>query len=90
VFISHIFNVVQRIEDPEYIQTVLNCLLGEIVDSVIAARYLDLGSSDGTPHSRVAGVADTVGAADQRLEWNVGHKFPQSTLDKHRIKEGSK
>ena len=88
--VPHIFNVVQRIEDPKDIQTVFDRLLGEIIDSVITTGHLDLGRSDGTPHSRVASVADAVGAADQCLEWDVGHQFSQSALDKHHVKGGSK
>jgi hypothetical protein len=38
----YVFNVVQRIEDPEDIQTVLDSLLREIVDGVITVESLDL------------------------------------------------
>ena len=61
----YIFNVVQRIEDPEDIQTILNSLPRKIVDSVITVGYLDLDRSVATtPYSRVTRVTNTVGTAN--------------------------
>ena len=40
--VPYVFDVVQRIEDPEDIQTVLNSLFREIVDGVITVSCLDL------------------------------------------------
>jgi hypothetical protein len=86
----YIFNVVQRIEDPEDIQTILDSLLRKIVDSVITVGYLDSERPAATPYSRVARVADTIGTANQRLQGNVGYQFSQGALDKYDISKESK
>jgi len=60
----YIFNVVQRIKDPEDIQTILDSLLRKIVDGVIAVRYLDSEHSMTTLYSRVTRVTDAIGTAN--------------------------
>ena len=80
----YVFNVVQRIEDSEDIQTILDGLLREIVDSVITLGCLDSENAVEIPYSRIAGIADTIGTANQRLQGNVGDQFSQSALNRHK------
>jgi len=62
--LSYIFNVIQRVEDPENIQTVLNSLLRKIVDSIVTVGQLDLESSATTFYLRVTGVTNAIGTAN--------------------------
>jgi len=43
-----------------------------------------------TSYSRVTRIADTIGAANQCLQGNVGYQFSQSALDKNGISKGLK
>ena len=60
----YVFDIVQRIEDPEDIQSILNSLPRKIVDGVVAVGYLDSERSATTPYSRVTRVTDTVGTTN--------------------------
>ncbi len=57
----HRLEVVERVEDPEDVEACLRRLVDEGLDQVV----------------RVAGVADRVGAPDQHLEQEVGHRGAQ-------------
>ena len=60
----YIFDVIQRIEDPENIQTILDGLLRKIVDSIISVGDLDLESLVATPHLRITRVTDAIGTTN--------------------------
>ena len=54
-------DVVERVEDAEHVDAALLGLLAEVLDGVVRQRL----------------VGDAVGAAQQHLEGDVGHGFPQ-------------
>lgn len=60
----YIFDVIQRIEDPENIQTILDSFLRKIVDSIISVGELDLESPVATPHLRITRITDTIGTTN--------------------------
>ena len=62
--VAYVFNVVQRIEDPEDIQTVLDSLFREIVDGVITVEYLDLREATRASYARVTCIANAIGTAN--------------------------
>lgn len=74
-------DIIQRIEHSEDVETILNSFLGEVINGIIPAYYLNKTSSTiALRHIRITCVPDAISTTNKCLERDIGNQFTQSTL----------